>query len=312
MAEKKLKKPANYDAILWKKANRQQRLLIIEMDKQQKFGAGFAVDPTEDEAGRTWTRPYLGVEGGEIWNPGGYIDGKLELPRREGYMPNSHTVFQPGSVGVQVPGAAGSIDIDTSTNARPLYFEGDEYKVSGYDNIVRLQTKMRAANMYSSTAEYSNGVWGPDDILAYKSVLIAANSQAMSADQWLDLAIANPSMKVKVNGEDERAPLVITLTDPNDLKAVAKSAATALFGRSVKLPDEFMEQMITGFQQMQRERQIANYNAMESGGEVMDKDMSVSGYMTSEIEKRYPMQTQQDEFKSVMDNIMEGLFGGSQ
>lgn len=194
----------------------------------------------------------------------------------------------------------------------PLYAMGDQWKPANNPDFSykqNLQYKLYQLGLYDPEAEFRVGEWGEEDAKAYEKALSAANSNFTTVEEWMDQAIANPQKRIEAKGKATRKPLTVVLTDPEDLKATARGVTSTLFGRNVKLPDEFMEQLIAGYHQLQRERQIQNYNMEEVGGEIVDIP-DVSSYISQRVEEQYPMQTQQDEFKGAMDSIMQGLFGG--
>ena len=249
--------------------------------------------------------PFIGgMPGGYSYNP--------NTRQREGTLPGTPS----RSVPITGPGGTALYGIDNILPANftqtPKYVKGDEWKPMSNDFTMKrdLQYKLYQLGLYDAEAEFRIGEWGEEDAAAYERALAAANANFMSVEEWLENAIANPEMAVDAQQAKEktRAPLVVTLTDPDDLKYVAKSAAATVFGRNVKMPDEFLDQMITGFHQLQRDRQIHNYNTAEFGGETMDEP-NPGAFASAEMERKYPVQSQYDELSEAMGSVLSGLFG---
>jgi hypothetical protein len=259
----------------------EQEAAIAKLDTEQKFIGG--------------------MPGGRIWNP--YTQSY------RGYSSDSLRKTVP----IEGPGGADLYGIDNvlpaTTDKFAQYVEGDEWKPGGkdYTTIQNLQYKLYQNNLYDSEAEFRVGEWDEADADAYRRALTAANANFMTVEEWLEAATANPTMRIQA--KKARKPLVVTVTDPDDLKAIARSSASTLFGRNVQIPDEFMDQMIAGYQQLQRDRAIENYNLEEIGGETVGVPTE-QAYIQRQIQERYPSATQDDEFSTAMDSVMAGLFGG--
>jgi hypothetical protein len=145
---------------------------------------------------------------------------------------------------------------------------------------------------------------------AYKDVLSGANANFMDANEYLDYILAHPELRVKDEGAaDERLPLRVTLTDPDTIRTVAENTAKSLFGRHVKLPPGMVDQMIVNYQQLERESQTKYYDLGVIGGEGGEiiSPPTPSEYATQQIENRYPVQTQADEFTTAMDSVLSAF-----
>lgn len=288
MAER-IKRPTGYDPKVWKTLSKQEKRLAEQQASSRDVSAGFELDENGES---NFEVPFIGAPGGRIYNP--------NTQQYEGYSFGSPT--QLSYEGDQIYGVE-NLGLG-SFMERPKYVQGDEYKPGDFEKIKRLQGLMYAANMYGSEGEFVVGVWGPDDIVAYKNVLAAANANFMSDEEWLNAAIANPSMRIKA--KQSRAPLKVVLTDPDDLKAVMDSTARTVFGRNIELPEEFKNSLIGSFHEIQRQRQIQNYNIDEVGGEIVDSP-NPSSYVEQRIKEQYPVQSQYDEVADVMNTVFQSL-----
>lgn len=279
----------------WNRLSKKTQRTFIQSLKEERL---------KREAGLPSLEFLGGMPGGKSFDPmTGTVRNLPGTPSRD------YPILAPA--GADLMGQFG-LDLGTSFSKQPQYVAGDEWKPgSNPDFNYRrdLQYKLLQLNLFDSEAEFRVGEWGPETAAAYARALAAANSSFMTIEEWMEQAIANPAMAIKAKGGSTRKPLTVVVTDPEDLKATARGVASTLFGRNVKLPDEFMQQMINDYQALQRERQIQNYNMEEVGGEMVDIP-DQQAYISNRIEQQYPMQTQQDEFADAMGSVMQGLFGG--
>jgi hypothetical protein len=130
--------------------------------------------------------------------------------------------------------------------------------------MIDLQRRMEAAGLYSG--DYTLGVWGSQDVNAYEQLLATANyaGRKDAEGALLNELIAAPKREKKA----ARAPLTIRLSNPDDIKALAKKTALELYGGNI---DDATTQAITdAIHSSETNFQTRAYNAAETGGAVTE------------------------------------------
>ena len=310
------------------------------------------IDLTGSDLGQSLqTIPFLGVRGGIKVNPEtgekqGYVPwGYSVTKQRQTYMPpglgeadlrrpvgkrqkilgrkkgkkGATEGIRPGQVlsAANMFGASGINTFQEDYQAQPLYIKGDEWGPGGWgdhDKIREMQYKLLQANFYAKGAKIQTGVWNDIDADAMSRAMQGANAQAIDINEFLDQILNDPSSVTATAGgtSGDGQGQVVTITDPDDIKDAVASATQSLFGRNIKLPDDFVNNLVSQYQQMSRERQIAHYNLQDIGttGEISGESMGIpdpSSYVRQRIEERYPVQSQYDEFADAMNTIIGTL-----
>jgi hypothetical protein len=150
------------------------------------------------------------------------------------------------------------------TYARPpKYVDGNQYDPANLptDDIIALQEKMVAAGLMEK-GDYIVGVWDAASTAAYEKLLGEANASGDDERVALDRRIA--SFKANPPPQQKRAPNVIQLTHPEDIRDALHQTAMRLYGGDL---DEAQTQaFISSYQSMQSQADTAAYNLGDPDG----------------------------------------------
>lgn len=152
-------------------------------------------------------------------------------------------------------------DVHSYRAAVPLqHFAGDEWRPGSLTpaEIAELQADLVEAGLLKPNS-YSRGAWGPESAAAYEKVLSASNASGLPASMMLDRFKSGrpPDESAK------RAPNVVALTHPDDIRDMVNQTAVRTIGRNLR--DDEVEPLINTFQQYQRDYQRALYAADAEG-----------------------------------------------
>lgn len=157
----------------------------------------------------------------------------------------------PGSRGIEGPGTAPSSGFDYQL---PRYFSGDEWLPAQLppDQLAALQRKMVAAGLLKpGTAQL--GVWDQVSMTAYTRLLEFANASGLDAqtalDRWGQATQKNPNQG--------RAPLVVQVTNPDDLRQTFRKAVIDTLGEG--WDQSKIDQMVNAYQQVETQAQQQQY-----------------------------------------------------
>lgn len=233
--------------------------------------------------------------------PGGlYLDPSTNQPYYSGY-----TAQQPyqATFGYADPinATAGSFDYTAYRSIQPRYFDGDQYRPAtlGIDDMIALQNGLDAAGLYSG--DYTKGAWGPSDWAAYERLLAMANAAGLDEKTALDRAI-NGAKSKDAKGT-KRQPLVVTLSNPAELKKTLRNVSRDLYGGD--LPDEDVQRFVSAYQALEANATTQAY-AMgnESGGTVVAPP-DPSTVAEEQIRVDHPLEVRNQGFVNSMDAVLQ-------
>lgn len=216
---------------------------------------------------------------------------------------------------------------EVRASIEPRYREGKQYEPSFLppEDVARLQTALDTAGLYSPKSKYRLGLWEDTSIAAYVGLLEFANRSGMEAQQAMR-HISKFGLPAGMTGTGalggggagsgtggtERDPLTITLSSPDDLRAVADRTARKALGR--KLSDNELSSFVSAYQQMQSSAQRQDYNLQETGGTVVAPP-TVESFAEAKVQQLDPLaheaKQQVNAFTKVADMISSHMtFGG--
>jgi hypothetical protein len=207
-----------------------------------------------------------------------------------------------GVVRGAVPGVMGQV--------APLYREGEQYRPGGGrpEDIARLQVQLDGAGLMKKG--YRLGVWDEESIAGYSRLLKYANQQGHDAKTALDAlgtltAEEREELGLDSRAKAERAPMVISVSHPEDLKAVANKTARQILGKN--LSDEELNRFVSAYQGMQSSSQAATYGARETGGTVTQEPEAATA-AEAQIRQAHPTETFGNDLLDVYDRALK-IFG---
>lgn len=283
-----------------KKLTQAESARLAKYEKNQQSGG---------KSKATTSKNAIGVPGKKIYDQSGkfigyskdtYVTPKKHNPEQQSQLDAATQYMTQGQ-------------IDKASIQRPRYYDGDEYRPAADLNVeqrISLQNQMEASGLYAEGADVIQGVWGIDDVNAYAKALASANAAGVTVEEWL----AN-SENIGVTSDDEleeRDPLVIKLTNPDDIRAVIQSGSKAMHG--VYLAEDEIQRFISGYQNEERRVQTLNYDAEPYGGEVIQEpnqaglqDQAEQAARTGIHENEFKQKT----FTDRIDEVLEGLRGST-
>lgn len=146
----------------------------------------------------------------------------------------------------------------------PLYRKGDEVAPASYgpERIAMLQQLLVNAGLIEKGKKYRIGVWDTTSKKAYQSVLEYANAAGVGWQEALELMRGEGDV---VEGP-ERQPLTVQLSNPDDLKKIAKGVGVKVLGR--RLNDDELAKFVAAYQAEERRAQQEAYDLAPTGGTV--------------------------------------------
>jgi hypothetical protein len=224
-------------------------------------------------------------------------------------VPKGYSVVKPVKAGIGSLGRAfqrGTHDYQQT----PRYVQGHQYNPASLpvDDIIDLQESLVAAGLMER-GDYTVGVWDNESTQAYEHLLSEANA---SGDDETT-AMTRRIQSVQVNGAPgaakapKRQPLVVTLTNPEDLRAVAKRVSTELYGG--RLPDEELDRFVANYQASEANYQQAGYAMDETGG-TLTKPADPESVLENQIKTEHPNEYMATQFGAKMDQVIAKFTGG--
>lgn len=121
----------------------------------------------------------------------------------------------------------------------PRYLEGDQYRPADYSpNVINeLQKRLEAAGLLKS---YAPGVWDPNSVSAYKTLLGIANTATADYGAILERLIYVGGIQ-KPDDTDSDSGLGAPQITDDDIRALADKTAKGVLGRSLR------EDEVSGF-----------------------------------------------------------------
>ena len=169
-----------------------------------------------------------------------------------------------------------------TTQIPPRYFDGDELGPAGLSptDIARIQADLVAAGLLKG--KYRKGFWDANSQKAYAQALGYANQSGRS----VKAALAELKTHPEAAGEDEeRPPLVIKTTSPDDLRGVFRDTSRKLLGR--QLAPQELDQFIAAYNQVETQKQQEAYNLDPTGGKMADIP-TASSYVEERVRREKP------------------------
>lgn len=202
-------------------------------------------------------------------------DAPEDLPRFIG-VPKGYTAQRPlperFSGGLADTGnilRGGSGRTDAMVARTPLYREGAEYVPStlAVEDRARLQLAMRQAGLFTKKERFTVGVWDDNTRNAYRRLLEYANGAGLT---WQDALAEYAAAKAAGGAEEEevRAPLVVKISNPADIRRAFDAALPSVIGRKLR-PDE-IERFTRAYQAQEAAEQRQIYAMDETGGTVVE------------------------------------------
>lgn len=197
----------------------------------------------------------------------------------------------------------------------------DKFKGMTGPKLANIQMLLyRAGGFYSvgSSPLSHLGILIADDIQAFQMALLGfavnptqrdAQDNKIGLDGYLD-QLAQGGDRTGVNLRN-KAPNVIHLTNPDELRTILQKGAQELYGG--RLPDEDVNKFVQAYQFQESATKTAAYNAGEGnlgtyGGSASVTDpASVSTAAETFIRTEHPNQVAATEFGSAMDNMLTAL-----
>ncbi len=150
------------------------------------------------------------------------------------------------------------------------YFKGDEYAPStrSVEERAQLQLAMRQAGLFTKKERFTVGVWDDNTRNAYSRLLEYANGAGLS---WQEALAEYAAAKAAGGAEEEgpvRAPLVVKISNPADIRRAFDAALPGVIGRKLR-PDE-IERFTRAYQAQEAAEQRQVYAMDETGGTVVE------------------------------------------
>lgn len=198
----------------------------------------------------------------------------------------------------------------------PRYFDGAQYAPAASlstDELIDLQNSMDAAGLYDKNADIVPGVWTDADTSAYTRALAGAN-QTGSDDKTYIKRLIQSGAGAKQKASAARAPLVVHLTNPDDLKTLLQHGARDLYGGD--LPEEDVQAFVDAYHARETSARTQAYNLGDpsatgtldggAGGSVVDP-ASPSNAAEQFIRTQHPNQVAATQFGNAMGGILDTL-----
>lgn len=217
-------------------------------------------------------------------------DAPEDLPRFIG-VPKGYTAQRPlperFSGGLADTGnilRGGSGRTDAMVARTPLYREGAEYVPStlAVEDRARLQLAMRQAGLFTKKERFTVGVWDDNTRNAYRRLLEYANGAGLTwQDALTEYAAAKAAGGGDLDEESQRAPLVVKISNPADIRRGFDATLPGIIGR--KLRPEELERFTRAYQAVEEAEQRQVYSMSETGGTVVEGP-SLAGFMADQAQ----------------------------
>jgi hypothetical protein len=175
-----------------------------------------------------------------------------------------------------------------------------------------IYTYQQYMNQAGLLDKFSPGVMDAATRGAFKELLTSANQHAGTWQGELD-AVLQAGGKTGDTGTST-PPLTVNLTNPDDIKAVATTAAQSLLGQN--LSDDQLNNFVSTFQAQERDFQTTSYNQQYTpgvgygpGGEATQApDLKTAA--TNYAKSSDPAQYQTTQFGSMVSDALKNLRSG--
>jgi hypothetical protein len=195
----------------------------------------------------------------------------------------------------------------TTFQQAPRYVQGHQYNPASLpvDDIIDFQENLVAAGLMER-GDYTVGVWDNESTKAYEQLLSEANASGDDEQVAMTRRIASTQANPKPDKTPKRQPLVVQLSNPDDLRAVAKRVSSELYGGN--LPDEELDRFVSSYQALEAGYQQTGYNMDETGGTLVkppDPDVALE----KQIREEHPNQVAATAFGARMSDIISTFTG---
>lgn len=171
--------------------------------------------------------------------------------------------------------------------------------------VAQLQVMLNEAGLLGDG--FTPGAYDETTRKAYGDLLARANATGSTWESMLARMRDNP-LAAEAQ-QNDRAPLVTRLSNPEDLKTVFRTAAKRALGYG-NIPDEDLDRMVAAYQGMESSSQQAQYGAQETGGTIT-APMDPEVFADQQAKQLDP--TAYDSRKVVSKfQVMAEMFGGGQ
>lgn len=210
---------------------------------------------------------------------------------------------------IPLPGGIGwfrSTGPGTLQKPKTFYTDGDEWRViQRADDLEGLQAALDAAGLMPD--DYFLGQPDSATAKAVRALMEIANASGLTWEEVLRDRAGKGSMA----GGEERAPLRVVLTNPDDIRAVLQAGMQQVYGKYMDEGD--VQKFIASYHQQEAAMQTAAYNMAESGGTQTAAPASSGGI--NEAFRRQFVEDNFDEagaavFTSNLDLFLDSLRGG--
>jgi hypothetical protein len=196
---------------------------------------------------------------------------------------------------------------DMTANDAILAFQG----MSGTE-LAQIQAKLYRAGYYSATFVPDYGKLRTEDMSAFRQFIIglaASPNQGKIGDYLNSAASDGDAQGVNLK---TRAPLVVKLTDPDELRATIQNTAYQLYHGH--LPEEQVQHLIQSYQSMEANAQTAGYNAGDTAsgsapglGGTVTAPPSPAAFAQEQIQQGHSSDIGKDEFVQNFQTVMGAL-----
>jgi hypothetical protein len=197
--------------------------------------------------------------------------------------------------------------------SNPRYVAGHQYNPATLpvDDIIDLQQKLVAAGLMDD-GDYTVGVWDNVSTKAYEQLLGEANMSGDDEETALTRRIQTTQLHPKEKEKKTRPPLIVRLSNPDDLRAVAKRAASDLYGGN--LPDEDVERFVASYRSMedqyQRQQDAMQYTGVEPGpGGTVTQPADPEVMLENQVRREHPNEVAATAFGARMNDIISTFTG---
>lgn len=182
------------------------------------------------------------------------------------------------------------ISLPATEETVPLGQALEGFYTLGRDRVAELQQKLHDGGFYGKGYKINSGVADEETYAAYGRALIRATRSSKSLDEVLAESVLGGPVGGSGSAAD-KAPLSILLTNPDDLKAVASSAASKLIGR--KLNDDELGRFVEAYHVLEGAAQRERYGVQT--GEPNTEGTTVaapdpSSYASQRLPEEHPQE----------------------
>lgn len=197
-----------------------------------------------------------------------------------------------------------------SLTNRPRYYAGSQWGQvedfpSDTDGIIQLQQMLMQAG-YLNPKAVIIGQWDATSAGAFSQLLASANQRGTDWKTALARSLSTADQTAALQATT-RQPKVTRLTNPDDIRAAAQSAARSLYGGDLTPEEE--QRFIASYQGMEAQATDAAYAAGTPGtaGGTFTDAPSLETAALNEIKKDHPEQVFASAFGKGLKNLTQTL-----